>query len=219
MRLNQFLAQSTTLSRRKADEAISEGRVEINGLLARLGDVVVDSDKVTLDGAPVAPPEKIITIKLHKPTGYVVSRAGQGSKTIYDILPPDYHHLNPIGRLDKDSSGLLLLTNDGELHQQLSHPSFNKQKIYEVVLNKPLDVLDHDHIHHKGVKLPDGLSRMELARLDESDQKWLVTIHEGRNRQIRRTFAALGYKVSALHRTHFGEHTLDKLSASEFKLV
>lgn len=219
MRINQFLSRGTALSRRKADEAIQEGRVEINGILAKFGDIVVDADQVTLDGEKVAAPEKMITIMLHKPVGYVVSKAGQGSKTIYDILPPDYHHLNPIGRLDKDSSGLLLLTNDGDLHHQSAHPSFKKEKIYEVVLNKPLDVLDHDHIQHKGVKLPDGLSRMNLAPMDQSDQKWLITIQEGRNRQIRRTFAALGYKVTALHRTHFGEHALDGLQPNAYKIV
>lgn len=219
MRLNQFLAASTDLSRRSADQAVADGRVEINGLPARLGDIVVEGDIVMLDGETIKPAAIKTTIVMHKPAGIVVSRHGQGSRTIYDVLPPDYHNLNPIGRLDKDSSGLLVLTNDGDLHHKLSHPSFEKQKIYEVLLNKPLDVVDHDQIEHKGVALEDGPSRLKLSPLDNRHQKWLVTMHEGRNRQIRRTFAALGYKVVTLHRTHFGPFKLGTIEAGDHKLA
>lgn len=219
MRLNQFLAARTSLSRRTADQAISEGRVEINGVLARLGDTVIDSDIVTLDGRPLEEQPQLVTIMLHKPAGYVVSRNGQGSQTVYDLLPKDYHHLNPVGRLDKDSSGLLLLTNDGKRANRLTHPSQQKEKIYEVTLNKALEALDQDAIHDKGIRLEDGLSRLHLTPLGDNHRAWRVRMHEGRNRQIRRTFAALGYTVTKLHRTHFGEYTLGSLKTGDFSVI
>lgn len=156
---------------------------------------------------------------LNKPTGFVVSRNGQGSQTIYDLLPRELWHLNPIGRLDKNSSGLLLLTNDGELANRLTHPKYKKEKQYQVTLNKQLGSIDQDEISHKGVKLDDGLSKLKLSHPADDYKTWRVTMSEGRNRQIRRTFAALDYKVTALHRTHFGEHALGKLPSSEFKIV
>ncbi len=219
MRINQFLARHTGLSRRKADDAVSQGRVEINGTLARLGDTVIDSDVVTLDSQAITPVVKSVTLILHKPVGYVVSRKGQGSKTIYDILPPEHHNLNPVGRLDKDSSGLLLLTSDGELANLLTHPRYQKQKTYQVSLDKPLEVHDQDAIADKGVELEDGASKLGLIPLDGTHKHWQVTMSEGRNRQIRRTFNALGYKVIALHRTHFGEYSMEGLKEGDYRSI
>ncbi|MEK7152847.1 MAG: pseudouridine synthase, partial [Patescibacteria group bacterium] len=143
------------------------------------------------------------------PAGYVVSREGQSSKTIYDLLPAELKHLKPIGRLDKDSSGLLLLTNDGILAHQLTHPRFQKVKVYELALDQPLQPLHRQMIHDIGIQLEDGPSKLILERLQEGNEKrWRVTMREGRNRQIRRTFAALGYRVIRLRRTHFGSYTL-----------
>jgi 23S rRNA pseudouridine2605 synthase len=157
---------------------------------------------------------------LHKPRGYVVSRQGQGSDTIYDLLPPHYRYLNPVGRLDKDSSGLLLLTNDGKLAQTLTHPSHQKRKLYEVELNKPLEPLHRQMISDHGIQLEDGVSRLLLERRqDGDDTRWLVTMHEGRNRQIRRTFAALGYTVLTLHRTTFGDFALENLGPGKIRRV
>src|SRR4051812_22727125 len=109
MRINKYIAQATGLSRRAADTAIAVGRVLVNQQLPSVGYDVRPDDSVTLDGIAITPAVNTITIILNKPTGYVVSREGQGSKTIYDLLPPEYHTLKPVGRLDKDSSGLLLL--------------------------------------------------------------------------------------------------------------
>lgn len=219
MRINQFLAKYTELSRRAADKAVSDGRVEVNGILAMLGDVVVDSDRVSLDGQEIDSSQVDATIMLHKPTGYVVSRNGQGSKTVYDLLPERYHHLNPVGRLDKDSSGLLLLTTDGKLANELTHPRYDKTKTYEVELNRPLDPLDQDAVHDKGVALEDGPSKLGLDPLGTGHKKWLVTMSEGRNRQIRRTFEHLGYKVTKLHRTNFGDYSLSDLKSGEFSVI
>lgn len=219
MRINKFLALHTGLSRRSADEAIISGRVEINGEAAKPGDIVIETDRITLDGQAIDISHETVTIALHKPVGYVVSRNGQGSKTIYDLLPKQHHGLNPIGRLDKDSSGLLLLTNDGDLANRLTHPRYQKTKVYEVTLNKPLAPADRALIQDKGATLADGPSRLELKPLAESYKTWRVTIQEGRNRQIRRTFAALGYKVISLHRIQFGPHSLGNLKSGDISVI
>lgn len=220
MRLNKYLAAATTLSRRGADAAIADGRVSINGNPAEQGMDVTNSDVVALDGRTVTPVTALTTIMLNKPRGYVVSRNGQGSPTVYDLLPQGYQHLNPIGRLDKDSSGLLLMTNDGELAQELTHPSKQKVKVYEVKLDKPLQPLHRQMVSDHGLQLEDGRSKLQLERQAEGDDiRWIVRMHEGRNRQIRRTFAALDYAVIALHRTDFGPYTLGDLPSGSVKEV
>lgn len=220
MRINKYTALATGMSRRAADIVISEQRVQINGITATNGDDVQATDAVLLDGKPISAAVDLITIRLHKPVGYVCSRNGQGSETIYDLLPTEYHQLKPVGRLDKDSSGLLLLTNDGQLAQQLTHPSHHKAKVYEVTLDQPLQPLHRQMISDHGVLLDDGASKLALARQHDNDEaSWIVTMHEGRNRQIRRTFASLGYTVTRLHRTNFGSYSLGDLAAGDYQLV
>ena len=218
MRINKYVALASGLSRRAADVAVQNGRVWVNGTPAQTGQEVADTDTVLFDGQPLRAPKATQTILLHKPEGYVVSRDGQGSKTIYELLPPELQQLKPVGRLDKNSSGLLLLTNDGQLAQQLTHPSYHKLKTYEVHLNQPLQPLHRQMISDHGVQLEDGPSKLELERLHQGDDRaWRVRMHEGRNRQIRRTFAALGYDVRRLHRTHFGSYSLGELSSGEYQ--
>lgn len=219
MRINQYLAHHSSLSRRAADTAVSEGRVEINGVQAKLGDTVIDSDKVTLDGGAISTDVKTLTLILNKPVGYVCSKAGQGSQTVYDLLPAKYANLNPVGRLDKDSSGLLLMTNDGKLANLLTHPRYEKVKVYEASLSKPLEPLHRQMIGEYGISLADGPSKLKLESLDKTGKQWRVIMHEGRNRQIRRTFEALGYKVTKLHRTHFGSYDLGHLKSSEYSVI
>ncbi|HEU4965954.1 MAG TPA: pseudouridine synthase [Candidatus Saccharimonadales bacterium] len=215
MRINKFLALATGMSRRTADAELARGSVQVNGTLATLGQQVTTADTITYNGRPLdtkalQTDAAYTTIMLNKPVGYVVSRNGQGSRTIYDLLPTQYHGLKPIGRLDKDSSGLLLLTDNGQLAHELTHPSRQKQKVYEIALDNPLQPLHRQMISDHGVQLEDGVSRFEIERLrDGDDKQWRVIMHEGRNRQIRRTFAALGYTVVKLHRTHFGPYILN----------
>lgn len=210
MRINKYIAASTGLSRRAADKAVQDGRVQVNDAVVINAVDVQPSDKVRLDGQLLSSPtNEHQTIIFNKPKGYVVSRDGQGSRTIYDILPHELAMLKPVGRLDKDSSGLLLLTDDGQLAHELTHPSFQKTKIYEVTLDQPLQPLHRQMISEMGITLDDGPSRLGLERLEEgNDQKWRIIMHEGRNRQIRRTFAGVGYTVTQLHRTQFGSYTL-----------
>jgi 23S rRNA pseudouridine2605 synthase len=220
MRINKFVALATGMSRRAADAAIATGRVVINGKEPSAGQDVTDADVVRLDNRVITTAVKTITVMLNKPVGYVCSRNGQGSKTVYDLLPPEYQQLKTVGRLDKDSSGLLLLTNDGQLAQELTHPSQQKRKVYEVTLDKPLQPLHRQMISDHGVSLEDGPSKLGLERQhDGDDTKWIVTMHEGRNRQIRRTFAALGYEVIQLHRTKFGNYQLGTLQKGKLKAL
>lgn len=219
MRLNQYLALHTGLSRRAADRAVTEGRVEINGILARLGDIVVDGDKVSLDSRLVNTDVRLQTVLLNKPIGYVVSREGQGNRTVYDLLPSELHNLKPVGRLDKDSSGLMLLTNDGKLANRLTHPSHQKEKHYLVTLDKDLSEADFDKITEQGVELEDGSSRFKLDYVNNKNREWQVTMTEGRNRQIRRTFEALGYRITKLHRDKFGEYSLGSLQQGKYAII
>lgn len=220
MRLNKFIALATGMGRRPADAVIAAGRVQVNGQLATPGQDVTETDKVTLDNKPLdssVTQRATTTILFNKPAGYVVSRDGQGSKTIYDLLPSEYRQLKPVGRLDKNSSGLLLLTNDGTLANELTHPSHQKTKVYEILLDKPLQPLHHQMINDYGVMLDDGPSKLQLERLhDGNDKAWKVTMHEGRNRQIRRTFRALGYTVETLCRTTFGPYTLGDIAPGAY---
>jgi 23S rRNA pseudouridine2605 synthase len=219
MRINKFLAAHTTLSRRGADAAIAEGRVLLNGRMPGPGDAVGADDTVILDNQPITPDVKRQTIMFNKPVGYVCSRDGQGSNTVYDILPAEYQHLNLVGRLDKNSSGLLLLTNDGDLANELTHPRYGKAKVYEIRLNNPLAPLHQQMISNIGVQLSDGPSQLALEKLDAQGLQWRIRMREGRNRQIRRTFDALGYSVKYLHRTTFGEYSLDGLKSGEIRPV
>lgn len=207
MRINQFLALASGISRRAADAAIADKRVKVNDKLAQVGQEVQPTDKVTLDARLITPPVNSLTIMLNKPVGYVCSRDGQGSKTIYDLLPTKLHHLKPVGRLDKDSSGLLLLTDDGQLAHELTHPSFQKEKVYEVELDKPL-IPQYKTRIEQGIMLDDGMSKLNLELPTKNYKLLTVRMYEGRNRQIRRTFEALGYTVTKLHRTHFGSFKL-----------
>ena len=208
-RLNKFVALSLGVSRRKADELIEKGKIIVDGQPARLGQQISEVNHVSYNGNSLKIQDKKI-IALNKPVGYLCSRASQGGvPTIYELLPKSLHHLKPVGRLDKDSSGLILLTNDGDFAHQMTHPSFYKIKRYLVTLDQPLQPLHRQMINDFGVQLPDGPSRFTLECQHEGDDhRWIVQMSEGRNRQIRRTFAALGYTVTKLHRTDFGSYSL-----------
>lgn len=221
MRINKYISSATDLSRRSADTAILNGRVSINGHRAVLGDNVEQNDVVTLDGRAITRDNiyTYTTILLNKPVGYVSSRQGQGGSTVYELLPQEHQRLNLVGRLDKDSSGLILLTNDGDLANQLTHPRYAKTKIYEISLDKPLEPLHQQMVSDHGIQLDDGPSKLGLMRLDDTGTQWQVTMSEGRNRQIRRTFAALGYNVVKLHRTDFGPYKLSGTKTGEWRLI
>ena len=222
MRLNKFIAHATGMARREADEAILNGRISINGKVANIGqDVDGQSDIIKLDDKQITLPATTTVIMLNKPIGYVCSRNAQAkdAKTVYELLPSDLRQLKTIGRLDKDSSGLILLTDDGDMAHKLTHPSFTKTKEYVIELDRPLAPLHQQMIADFGINLTDGPSKLLLERLNDERTKFRVIMHEGRNRQIRRTFAALGYQVVSLHRISFGSYQLGDLPSGKYKRV
>ncbi len=215
MRINVFVAQATGLSRRGADKAITEGRVSVNGQTATIGQTITDEDTIAFDGRVLHSLETKTLIAINKPVGFVVSRQGQGTKTVYDLLPRELAKLKPIGRLDKNSSGLLLLTDDGKLAHNLTHPSAKKNKVYLVGLNLALKD-EHKNQLINGVELEDGLSKLAISKLSQDRKNMTITIHEGRNRQIRRSFESLGYTVIRLHRIKFGDYELNGLKTGDY---
>lgn len=221
IRLNKFLAEKVGLSRREADNLIVDGKVLVNQQLAVLGARISETDEIICDGKIISTKKpEYIYLMLNKPVGYVSSRKAQGEvPTLYELLPEKYQKLKTVGRLDKNSSGLILLTNDGDFAFKHTHPKFYKLKTYLVELDQTLAPLHQQEISDFGIHLEDGLSKLFLTKLDEDRLKWQVEMSEGRNRQIRRTFAALGYKVVKLHRIEFGHYQLGDLKTGEFKLV
>ena len=220
-RLNKHLALQLGVSRREADNLIEEGIVTINGTPATLGARFSDGDIIAVNGKDIKNDTAYEYIVLHKPVGYVCSRRQQGdTPTIYELLPQKYHHLKPVGRLDRESSGIILLSNDGNFAFTMTHPKFAKTKIYNVRLEDELAPLHQQMINDHGIQLEDGSSTLQLERMNDTDRKsWIITMKEGRNRQIRRTFGALGYTVAKLHRTNFGNYSLGDIKVGEFEVT
>jgi len=217
MRLNRYVATASRLSRRGADEAIASGRVTVNGQPGEIGATVDDAATITLNGQVLVLPTELTYVTLYKPAGYVVSRNQQGqAPTIYALLPPGLQAVNPVGRLDKDSSGLLLLSNDGNFLNRAMHPSFGKEKIYELTLNRKVTPNDLKRLQ-QGVELDDGISHVRL--IDSKGADITVGLQEGRNRQLRRTAEAIGYHVKRLHRVQFGDVELGDLRPGSYRVT
>lgn len=224
MRLNKFLASCGAASRRGADELISAGRIRVNSIVVtELGKMVeTDNDTVTLDGKKVEPVSKMTYIMLYKPKGCITSlRDEKGRKTVYDYLDVEVPHLVPVGRLDYDTEGLLLLTNDGELVNRLAHPSGEVPKSYLVRAEGEFP----EHILaklRKGVEI-DGVktkrSKVKLLEQGEKEAKLLVTITEGRNRQVRRMFEAVERNVVFLKRVAIGDLRLGGLARGAWRYL
>ena len=220
IRLNKFLAERLGVSRREADNLIAAGKVSVSDKVAILGARIDKNDKVCYNGKIIPFELGYSYVLLNKPVGYVCSKKRQGdAPTVYELLPEEFQKLKTVGRLDKDSSGLILLTNDGDFAFQMTHPKFVKVKTYEVKLSTPLMPLHQQMIADFGIEIGDGVSKLGLTRLDDSRKFWEVEMSEGRNRQIRRTFAALGYSVVELHRKTFGKYSLGDLKPGEFLIL
>ncbi|HEY5268601.1 MAG TPA: pseudouridine synthase [Candidatus Saccharimonadales bacterium] len=217
MRINRFVAHATGLGRRKSDRLIVDKQITINGLPANLGQQVTSNDTVKYGSKVIELPQNHTTILLNKPVGYVCSRDGQGSRTIYDLMPSEYKQLKSVGRLDKDSSGLILLTDDGLLAQKLSHPSSNKEKIYEVKLRRELTTDEIHQLQSGQIRLDKKPSVLKIKNLKSN--LYQVTILEGRNRQIRRTFDKLDISVISLNRIQFGQYKLQDLKNKSWTIV
>ena len=223
MRLQKFLAEAGVASRRKCEEIITAGRVTVNGKVAELGSSVEEGDEVLLDGKAIAPSQKRVVVLLHKPRG-VVSTASdpQGRRTVLDLVSDIPLRLYNVGRLDINSEGLLLLTNDGELAYRLTHPKFRVEKTYYAVTDGTLTASEIARLTN-GVELDDGMTapaRVANVRPTSSGcTSFTITIHEGRNRQIRRMLEAVGHRTLRLKRESFGPLTLGQIAPGTYRML
>ena len=221
MRLNRFLAQSGLCSRREADDFITAGLVTVNGqIVTQLGTKVLPTDEVKFNDSRVQGEKKVYLV-LNKPKGYVTSLDDpHAGKTVMDLVEGAcMERIYPVGRLDKNSLGLLLFTNDGDLTKQLTHPSYLKKKIYQVTLDKPLARADMDRIA-EGITLEDGeIFADEISYVKENKQEIGIEIHSGRNRIVRRIFEFLGYTVTKLDRVYYAGLTKKNLKRGAWRFL
>ena len=222
VRLNKFIANSGVCSRREADTLIQSGVVTVNGeVVTELGvKVNVLTDDVRFNGQRLKGEEKVYIV-MNKPKGYVTTASDpHAEKTVMDLLKGCPTRVFPVGRLDKNTTGVLMFTNDGEMAERLTHPSYNKKKIYQVVLDAPLSDEDQQKIL-AGVELSDGVvSADELEFIDAHDHRQLgIEIHSGKNRIVRRIFESLGYEVRALDRVYFAGLTKKGLKKSDWRYL
>lgn len=218
MRLVKYLAHAGVASRRSAETLIADGRVSVDGQLVSDPARDVDEDsRVALDGRPLAGPEPRATYIVNKPVGVVsTAQDTHGRPTVVELVPVEGLRLYPVGRLDADSSGLILLTNDGELANRLTHPSFQVPKTYRATLSGGSVGEGELSALRTGVELQDGSTAPALVRRVRTDVIE-VTIHEGRNRQVRRMCAAIGHPVLELQRIRFGQLGLDGLRPGDHR--
>ncbi|HZG14732.1 MAG TPA: pseudouridine synthase [Candidatus Bathyarchaeia archaeon] len=220
-RLQKILAQAGVASRRKCEELITQGRVKVNGTVSTELGTKVDpqNDIILVDDKPIHI-EKLIYLLLHKPTGVITSlHDPQGRRVVTDLLTDIQERVYPVGRLDYDTSGLLLLTNDGELANRIAHPSFEIDKVYRAWV-KGIPSKESVKKLATGIRLEDGMTSPGEARIIEQEaQRTLleITIHEGRNRQVRRMCDAIGHPVLKLERIRLGFLTLAGVKVGEYR--
>lgn len=222
VRLNKYIAAAGICSRRKADELIEQGQVSVNGKkVTELGFSVSEKDKVFINNELIRP-VRMEYYKFYKPAGFITSADDEkGRKIIYDLLPPELHKLKPVGRLDKDSTGLIILTNDGELINQLTHPSKKVPKTYIV------SVEDKVHLHHlekmaQGIEIePEKIAYANVMIVEATNKRTImqVTLFQGLNRQIRKMFEHLGFEVSSLKRVQHATIGIEGLKKGQFKPI
>ena len=221
MRLNRFIAQSGICSRREADDFILAGVVTVNGkVVTELGTKVRMTDDVRFNGERLKGEQKVYIV-MNKPKGYVTTTSDpHAEKTVMDLLKGCKSRVFSVGRLDKNTTGVLMFTNDGEMAEKLTHPSYNKKKIYQVTLNTDLTQEDYDKIL-AGVMLTDGeIAADELEYIDDSDHRKLgIEIHSGKNRIVRRIFESLGYEVKSLDRVYFAGLTKKGLKKGHWRYL
>ncbi len=220
MRINKYLSESGVCSRRAADKLIEDGEVKINGKSAKLGDDVTDDDLVTVGGEVVSAVKKYDYYAMNKPKGYVCTvKDDKGRKTVMDLLPPGIQRVVPVGRLDYDTEGLLLFTNDGELTNKLTHP---KNGVYKTYLVKVESYIPDEALKtlSRGVELDGKYTnpcKVKLIERNKLGTKLHISINEGRNRQVRRMFEAIGFDIDFLKRISIGELTVSGLDRGDVR--
>lgn len=213
MRINKYIAKTGLCSRRKADELISQGKIKINRIvLTELGYQVKDDDLVYFEDKLLKIDDKKVYYMLNKPVGYVCTNKDKfAKKTIFDLIDSD-HKLFSIGRLDADSRGLILITNDGDLYNKIIHPRNTIFKEYEITLDRNFDIKDKELIE-QGVDIGGYITQKSIIRLSGEKNKLTIKISEGKNRQIRRMFDKFAYKVTDLNRV-----AIEKLKLGSLKI-
>ena len=221
--LLKALTEAGIGSRRWLADAIKQGRVKVNGEIAEdfRQQVDVEIDHISISGQPIdLKPRQLVYLVLNKPKGIMSTTSDErGRRTVIDILPEKYRHIRlyPVGRLDKDSTGLLLLTNDGELTNRLTHPRFEHEKEYLVSISGKLNA-DEKQKLEQGIELEDGLTHpTEIKEVEAPPFNYSITIHEGRKRQVRRMFESIGHTVQVLKRIRMGNLNLGKLKEGEIR--
>jgi len=221
-RVQKIISAAGIASRRHAEKLITAGRVSINNVVATELGVKADAQKdvIRIDGATISIEKTLLYIALHKPAGYITTLDDPEKRpTVIDLLPDVPERVYPVGRLDYDSSGLLLLTNDGDFAQKVQHPRFQTPKVYRVKIQGRLSKEELKQIS-KGVKLPDGMFKPENMQLEKFNDKscWIrLTLREGKNRIIRRGFENTGHRVARLVREAIGSLTLEGLKEGEWR--
>jgi len=221
-RLNKYIASSGLCSRRKADELIESGRVIVNGTVVKeLGFQLSDKDKVFVDKKWVHP-IKLEYYRFYKPAGYITTQDDEKNrKTIYDILPENLHKLKPVGRLDRESTGLLILTNDGDLINDLTHPSIKVPKVYSVAVDGKIN-MNHLEQMAKGIEIEKGkiaYAEVQVVEISSKSTLMQVILYQGMNRQIRKMFDFLGFEVKSLKRVQHATITLEGLKRGDVKPI
>ena len=219
VRLNKFIAQSGAASRRKADLLIEAGQVSINGRVIKELGTKVDpiNDRVVVEGLTIRLPNIKSYIAFYKPRGTLSTVSGPGETLepfLAEMRDPGLFH---VGRLDKDSEGLLLITNDGEWANRVTHPRYQTSKEYELELDRAISTVEVERLL-QGVELDDGLFKADALE-EVGPKKLRVTIHDGRNRVLRRVFAQLGYEVNLLKRLRIGEVRLGRMKPGQWKAI
>lgn len=218
MRINKYIAAAGITSRRKADELIADGKVKVNGaVLVNVGYHVEDGDIVEVNGDVIKPANKLVYYLLNKPTGYVTSTADEEGRPVVTELVPDEIRVFPVGRLDYNTSGLLIMTNDGELSNKLIHPSHEFNKTYLARVKGIVSRAEAARLS-RGIDIGGFVTspaEVNLIRHDKNSTIVEITIHEGKNRQVRRMFKAIGHPVEELCRTHLGNLTIGKLAVGQ----
>jgi len=220
MRLNKFLSSCGITSRRKADGLIRAGRVQVNGeVIKKLGSSIdPDQDEVIVSGRRCQITSPHVYLALNKPAGYVCTHADfRGQKSIFHLLPSKYASLKIAGRLDKNSTGLVLLSNDGDFIYQLTHPKYKHEKEYEVTLGRPLNRNDIGRLQ-KGVRLEEGTARADKLQLISGNIYRLI-LHQGWKRQVRKMFEAVGHQVRSLKRVREGRLRITNIPVGKYLIV
>lgn len=223
MRINRFIAANTEFSRRKADKLIKEGDVLLNGKLIKTLGIKIDpsKDKIKIDGKLITVKEEKIYLALNKPQGFISTRSDEFDRKTVMILIPKGKNLKPVGRLDKDTEGLLLFSNDGEFINRYTHPKFECEKEYEVLIKGKLD-------NDKKEKLESGLmidkkktskAKITIKQQSEKETFLRMTIHEGRKRQIRKMFDQIDHPVKYLRRIRIGKIILGDLKKGKYRVL